>query len=71
MGFWLLALYLSYLVDIKLTLLLKRMVKARKMIDFNYNKEMKDVDEFSLMWAHGEVLCSVKESQLLFFEELL
>ena len=62
---------IDHLVDINLTLLFKRMVKARIMIDFNYYKEMKDVDEFNLMWAHGDVLCSVKESQLLFSEELL
>lgn len=61
---------IDHSVDINLTLLFKRMVKARIMIDLNYYREMKDVGEFSLMWVHGDVLCSVKESQLLFSEEL-
>ena len=58
-------------VDINLTLLFKSTVKASIIINFNYYREMKDVDEFSLMWAHGDVLCPVKESQLFFSEELL
>ena len=42
------------------------------MIDFNHYREMNvDVDEFSLMWAQSDVLCSVKESQLFSSEELL
>lgn len=53
-------------VDIDVTLLFTRIMKARIMIDFNYYKEMKDVDQFSIIWAHGDVLCSVKEKQLIF-----
>lgn len=56
-------------IDVKL--LFTRMVKARMMIDFNYYKEMKDVDQFSVIWAHGDVLCSVKENQFIFSEELM
>ena len=60
---------IDHSVDINLTLLFKRMVTARIMIDCYYNREMKDVGEFSLMRAHSYVLFSVKESQLFPSEE--
>ena len=65
----------DHLVGINLTLLFKRMGNARIMINFNYwrkkYRKMKDVGDFSLILAHGDVLCSAKESQLFFSEELL
>ncbi len=59
------------LVDIDIKLLFTRMGKARIMTDFNYYKEMKDVDHFSIIWAHGDVLCSVKENHLIFSVALM
>ena len=58
-------------VDVNVNLLFARMVKARIRIDFNYYAEMKDVDEFRVIWAHGDVLCSVEGDQLLFSQELM
>lgn len=59
------------LIDIDVKLLFTRMVKARMKIDFNYYKEMKDVNQFSLTWSYGDVLCSVTENQLIFSVELM
>ena len=47
------------------------MANGRIVINFKYYREMKDVGDFSLIWAHGDVLCSAKESQLFFSEEIL
>lgn len=58
-------------VDVDVTLLFTRMVKARIRIDFNYYREMKDVDQFCVIWAHGDVLCSVEGEQLVFSEDLM
>ena len=58
-------------VDVGAKLLFTRMVKARIMTDFNYFKEMRDLDQFSMIWAHGDVLCSVGGNHLIFSVELL
>lgn len=53
-------------VDIDVKILLTRMVKARLMVDFNYYKEMKDLDQFTMIWAHVG-----KKQQLTFSVELM
>ena len=59
-------------VDIDINLLFKRMVKARVIIDFKIYKVMKDLDQFSLVWAYDDLLCSVVEQdQLIFSLEMM
>lgn len=48
------------------TLLFSRLVKARVMIEFNYHKEMKDVDQFSLM-QYMVMRCAVWKKTSIFF----
>lgn len=42
--------------DSDVILLFTRMVKGRIMFDLNYYKEMRDVDQFIVKWAHGDAL---------------
>lgn len=48
------------------TLLFSRLVKARVMIEFNYHKEMKDVNQFSLM-QYMVMRCAVWKKTSIFF----
>ena len=58
-------------VDSDVVLLLSRMIKARILIDFNYYREMQDLECFELTWTFGRVLCYVQENQLIFSEQLV
>ncbi len=58
-------------VDSDVVLLLSRMIKARILIDFNYYREMRDLERFKWTWTFGGVLCSVQEEDLLFSDQLI
>ena len=58
-------------VDTDMVLLFSRMVKARVLIDFKYYKEMKDLDQFKLIWTYGLTLCEVQDHDLVFSDQLI
>lgn len=45
-------------VDWDVVLLLSRVIKARILIDFNFYREIKDLEHFSRTWTYGDGLCS-------------
>lgn len=45
-------------VDWEVVLLLSRMIKSRILLDFNFYREIKDLEHFSKTWTYGGVLCS-------------
>lgn len=48
-----------------------RLVKSRILIDFLFFKHMRDLDVFVDKWCYGDVLCSVKDEEIIFCPGLL
>lgn len=59
------------MVDVDVSLLFCRMVKARVHIDFKYYSQMQDMDQFIKTWTHSNALCSITDNTLVFSHHLI
>ena len=66
------AIYLSWrnklegLLDVDAPIVFKRMLKARLKTDFGFYFLTNNVEEFEKIWCFKQVLCSVKNDELVF-----
>lgn len=49
-----------------ITSLFKAFVKSRIVVEFKYNKAMKDMETFRLQWCYNSIFCTVVEEDLFF-----
>ena len=59
------------MLDVDVSLLFCRMVKARVHIDFKYYSQMQDMDQFIKTWTHSNTLCSVTDNTLVCSHHLI